>query len=77
MAFAAALVEILLFYLARIAAIIFSAAMIGALFAVGLPTTKGTAQISAPGIARMGQKKNAAVPTALQQAAQIRLFSEN
>jgi hypothetical protein len=49
----------------------------GALFAVGLPATKGTPQVIAAGISRMREKQNPAVPAAGQASAQVRLFPEN
>lgn len=69
MALTAALIQIFLFYFARSTAVIFSASLIGALFFVGLPATRGTPQVTAAGIARMGEKIDLAVPTALQAVA--------
>jgi hypothetical protein len=53
--------------------------------AMGLAATEGTAQILtsdlalilAPGIARIGEKEDAAVPTSLQAPSQVRVGSEN
>jgi hypothetical protein len=53
MALAAALIQIFLLYFACITAVKFTASLLGALFAVGLPATKGTTQIIPAGIARM------------------------
>jgi len=56
MALAAPCVQNSLLYFARITAIKFNASLLGALFTVGLPATKGTAQVTATGITRVGKK---------------------
>ncbi|MHC4858347.1 MAG: hypothetical protein ACYTBY_11405 [Planctomycetota bacterium] len=53
---AATFIQIFLFYFAGITAVKFKASLLGALFAVGLPATKGTTQIIPAGIAWMGEK---------------------
>jgi len=73
MAGAAARIQIFLLYSARIAAVIFKASLLGALFAVGLPATKGTTQVIPAGITWMGEKQNPAVPAANQTLSQLRL----
>jgi hypothetical protein len=57
----------------------------GLLLAVGLAAAKGTPQvlasditlILAPGIARIGEEENAAMPASLQASSQVRVGSEN
>ncbi len=49
-------VQILFFYLAFFAAIIFNASLVSIFAAVNLPTTERTAKIITSGIARMGEK---------------------
>jgi hypothetical protein len=56
MTLAAPCVQNSLFYFARITAIKFNASFLGALFTVGLPATKGTTQVTATGITRVGKK---------------------
>jgi hypothetical protein len=56
MPLAAAFIQIFFLYFAGITAVKFKASLLGALFAVGLPATKGTTQIIPAGIAWMGEK---------------------
>jgi len=75
MPLAAAFIQIFLLYFACITAVKFKASLLGALFAVGLPATKGTTQIITAGIARMSEKQNPAVPAASQTLSQLRFVS--
>jgi hypothetical protein len=74
-ALAAARIQIFLLYSACITAVIFNASLHGALFAMGLPATKGTTQIIPAGISRMSEKQNPAVPAARQTLSQLRFVS--
>jgi len=62
-----------LLLLAVLVTVILGAAPVGLLLAVGLPTPEGTPQIPPPRVARVGEKKNPAVPTAGQAPAQLSL----
>jgi len=75
MPLAAAGIQILLLYFAGITAVKFKASLLGALFAVGLPATKRTAQVTATGIARVGKESNLAVLAARQTLSQLRFVS--
>jgi hypothetical protein len=72
---AAAFIQISLLYFAGITAVKFKASLLGTLFAVGLPATKGTTQIIPAGISRMSEKQNPAVPAASQTLSQLRFVS--
>ncbi len=81
----AALVKGLFLFLPAVGLIVRDTAPARLLPAVGLPAAKGTTQvlapgvehIFAPGIARIGEKKNAAVPASLQAPSQMRLGSQD
>jgi hypothetical protein len=75
MPLAAAFIQISLLYFAGITAVKFKAALFGAFFAVGLPATKGTTQIAATGITRVGKESNVAVLAAGQTLSQLRFVS--
>jgi hypothetical protein len=49
----------------------------GLLLPVRFPATKGTAQVTAAGITRMGEKKDPAMPAPSQASSQKRLGSQN
>ena len=80
----APLVEVLLLLAPLRALVVGEAAGAGLLLAVGFPAAKGTAQvlaraagqILAPGIARIGEKEDAAVPTASQAPSPVRLLAQ-
>lgn len=80
----AALVQVSLLPTPILAAVVGYTADDGLLLAVGFPAAKGTAQIPAraagqilaPGIARIGQKEDAAVPTARQAPSPVRLLAQ-
>jgi hypothetical protein len=73
----AALVEGALLFLTLGVLIVGDTPSGGLLLAVGLTATEGTTQVLPPGIARVGQEENAAMPAALQAGAQVRLGSQN
>ena len=75
MPLAAAFIQIFLLYFAGITAVKFKASLLGALFAVGLPATKRTAQVMATGITRVGKESNLAVLAARQTLSQLRFVS--
>ena len=72
----AALVEVPLLPAPFGALVVGDAAGRGLLLAVGLPAAKGTAQVPAPPIARIGEKEDAAVPTTGQAPAPVRLLAQ-
>jgi len=66
-----------LLLLAGLIPVVVGAAPVGLTLAVGLPTTKGTAQIRAPRVARVREKEDPAVPTAGQAPAQRSLGAQH
>jgi hypothetical protein len=80
----APLIEVLLLLAPLRTLVIGDAAGGRLLLAVGFPAAKGTAQVPAraagqilpPGIARIGQKEDAAVPTATQAPSPVRLLTQ-
>lgn len=79
-----ALVEVLLLPAPILAAVVSHTAGGGLLLAVGLPAAKGTTQVPAlaagqilaPGIPWIGEKEDAAVPTAGQAPSPVRLLTQ-
>ena len=80
----AALVEVPLLLAPCCALVVGEAACARLLLAVGFPAAEGTAQVPAlaagqilaPGIARIGEKEDAAVPTASQAPSPVRLLTQ-
>jgi hypothetical protein len=75
MPLAAAGIQIFFLYFALITAVKFKASLLGALFAVGLPATKRTSQVTATGITWVGKETNLAVLAARQTFSQLRFVS--
>jgi hypothetical protein len=75
MPLAAAFIQIFLLYFAGITSVKFKASLLSALFAVGLPATKGTTQVTATGITRVGKESNVTVLAAGQTLSQLRFVS--
>jgi hypothetical protein len=75
MMLAAERIQILLLYFTRITAVKFTASLLGAFFAVVLPATKRTAQVTATGITRVGKESNLAVLAASQTLSQLHFVS--
>jgi hypothetical protein len=61
---------------AQLPAIVRDTPLGGLALAVGFAAAKGTPQILAPGIARMGKEENAAMPAAGQTASQVGMGAE-
>lgn len=70
-------IQMLLFYLAFRALIIFDAPVYGILPPVSLSAAKRTAKIAAACIAGVGEKQNLTMPASDQAFSQVRLFFEN
>ena len=71
------MIELALDAFALRVAVIGRAALRGSLLAVGFPAAEGATHIMAPGIARVGEEENAAMPAPGQAGTQIRLGSQN
>jgi hypothetical protein len=73
----AGVVQLLFLYLAFFGPIICGASGNGVLAPVGIPTTEGTAQITATCVPRMGEKQYVAMPALRQAFSQVGIFFEN
>jgi len=72
-----ALVKVALLFLALGVAVVGDTPLRRLLLAMGLPTTKGTTQVVAAGIARMGEEEYTAMPAPAQAGSQVRLGASN
>jgi hypothetical protein len=68
-----ALIKVALLFLALGVAVVGDTPLRGLLLAMGLPAAKGTTQVLAAGIARMGEEENTAMPAPTQTGSQVRL----
>ena len=68
-----ALVQGALLFLALWVAVVGDTPLRGLLLAMGLPAAKGTTQVVATGIARMGEEEYTAMPAPAQAGSQVRL----
>ena len=67
-----ALVQGALLFLALWVAVVGDTPLRGLLLALGLPAAKGTTQVAATGITRMGEEENPAMPAPAQAGSQVR-----
>ena len=72
-----ALVKVALLFPALWVAVVGDTPLRGLLLAMGLPAAKGTTQVVATGIARMGEEEYTAMPAPAQAGSQVRLGASN